>query len=567
MSVDHEMRAISRDVASALASFTRVARTRPLYSIRNKIVDGMMKDLVESFDGLLRMVPEVSLVVRPDAFVYGEDRVFEELDVDASIPFLFYRDGVRRIDFLRGLEERELEVLLDATAKGFTYRGMEDDLVSFLWHQELRHIRYLTVDVAVVDAPTADIDLDAQIDALLYAIYGNTEDDVGPRSIHLDASDITAKSIAEGLGNVDEMAPGFHPMRTFVTAAAYAKAYAEEVAAQDEDSLRTEATRAGLEAFAADIDSQDAVLAGIALLRLFDGAVVGEDLDGMRQILDGVRAAEPAPRAQSWLSEALSEARVRTMIATVQAKPETEKTIHALFERAGEAVVPSLIAALPQLTDPQIRRRFSDLAIALGIKDRDPVHQLLQNDQAFVAREALYILSHVGHLDDMHAVRQVQVHPKPQVRLALLDMINRMPLDVAESVAIDLLDDHEPRVRVAAAEALVELGSNRAQLAISNLVQRTGFVNEPQSVKVSFLRAYVRLQRAGAIYVVSQMIEAADRRLVTKGTEELALAAVQALAATPNQQTVDRLKDTCLSKNKAVREMARGYLEHMKGGR
>ncbi|MEQ8275427.1 MAG: hypothetical protein RMA76_37735 [Deltaproteobacteria bacterium] len=561
------MRALSRDVASALGAFTRVARTRPLYSVRNKVVDGLMKILVEAFDGLFRMVPEVSLVVRPDAFLFNDDRVLEEDDVDASIPFLFYRDGVRRIDFMRGLEERELEVLLDATAKGFTYRGMEDDLVSFLWHQDLRHIRYLTVDVAVVDAPTADIDLDAQIDALLYAIYGDTDDDVGPRSIHLDSSDISAKSIADGLGSVDEMAPGFHPRRTFVSAPAYGKSYVEELETHDPEALRIEATRAGLEAFSADIDSQDAVLAGIALLRLFDGAVVSQDLEGMRQIIEGVRAAEPAPRAQTWLTEALSEARVRSIITTVQSRPETEDDVRKLFERAGEAVVPSVIAALPLLPDPQVRRRFSDLVIALGIKDRDHVHQLLQNDQAFVAREALYLLSHVGHLDDMHAVRQVQVHPKPQVRLALLDMINRMPLDVAEAVAIDLLDDKEARVRVAAAEALVELGSNRAQLAVANIVQRTDFASEPQSVKAAFLRAYVRLQRAGSMYVISQMIDAADRRLVTKGTEDLALAAVQALAANPNQQTVDRLKDACLSKNKGVREMAKGYLKQMKSER
>lgn len=561
------MRAISRDVAHALSAFVRVAKARPLYNARNKIIDGMMKDLTESFDGLLRMVPEVSLTVRPDAFVYEEDRVLEETDVDASIPFLFYRDGVRRIDFVRGLEERELESLLDATAKGFSHRGMEDDLVSFLWHQELKHIRYLTVDVAVVDAQTADLDLDDQIQALLRAIYGDSEDDVGPRSIHLDSSDITAKRLAEELDRIDDMAPGFHPVRTFMSAPAYAEEYTAEIEAQESDELRAAATRAGLEAFAADIDSNDAILAGIALLRLFDAAVVEEDLAAIRVLIDGVREAEPAPRAQSWLSEALSEARVRTIVATARANPDREEQVRALLDRAGVAAVPSLIAALPSLPDPQMRRRFADLSIALGIKDRDHVHQLLQNDQAFVAREALYILSHIGHLDDMHAVRQVQIHPKPQVRLALLDMINRMPLEVAESVAIEMLDDREPRVRVAASEALVELGSSRAQHAIANLIQRPSFADEPQSVKVAFLRAYVRLQRAGALYVVTQMIEGADRRLVTKGTEDLALAAVQSLAATPNQQTVERLKEACLSKNRAVREMAKGFLTNLKGSR
>ena len=560
------MRALTKDVAQAMAAFTRVARARPLYTTRNKVIDGMMKSLVDSFDGVLRMVPEVSLKVRPDAFVFGDDPVLEEHDVEESIPFVFYREGVRRIDFLRGIEERELEVLLDATAKGFNYRGMEDDLVSFLWHQELANIRYLTVDVEVVDAGEADIDLDEQIQALLRAIYGGSQDDVGPRSIHLDASDITAKTLAEELDKIDDMAPGFHPMRTFLTAPAYAEQLAAEAKKTPEaDTLRL-STVAALDSFAADIDSNDAALAGIALLRVFDAALVENDLVTMAVIVRGVRAAEPAPRAQSWLSEALNEARVRTLATAVQSKPEIESRVLTLLERAGGAAVPSIIASIPMFPDPAQRRRFSDLAIALGITDREHVHELLQNDQAFVAREALYILSHIGHLEDLYAVRQVQTHSKPQVRLALLELLNRMPLDLAESVSIDLLEDPEARVRVASADALVELGSQRAQSAVANMINRANFADQPQSVKVGFLRAYVRLNHATSLGAVLQLLEAADRRLTTKGTEELALAAVQALAATPNKQTIEVLKEACLSKNRAVRDMAKGYLEQFKKG-
>lgn len=559
---DHEMRALSRDVANAMSAFSRVARARPLYTTRNKVIDGMMSNLVHAFDALFKMVPEISLKIRPDAFVFEEDTVLEEGDVEESIPFVFYREGVRRIDFVRGIEQREFEVLLDATAKGFNYQGMEDDLVSFLWHQELPNIRYLTVDVAVVDAETADVDIDQQIQALLQAIYGDSEDDVGPKSIHLDGSDVTAKKLADALDGVDEMAPGFHPMRSFLTAPAYAERLGEAAELPEDETLK-QATAAALDAFASDIDSSDAALTGISLLRTFDAAVIDHDFETIMNIVRGVRDAEPAPRAQTWLTEALNEARVRTLASTVPSGDEAEARVLRILERAGGASVPSILSALPMFPDPTQRRKFSDLAIRLGINDREHLHELLQNDQGFVAREALYILSHIGHLEDLYAVRQVQVHPKPQVRMALLDLINKMPLDLAESVAIALLEDEEPRVRVAASESLVELGSERASAAITNMIEQSSFGSQNASVKAGFLRAYIRLNHATTLQVVRAILESADRRL--GGNTEDAVIAVQALSAVPNRQTIDLLKEACLSKNSKVRDTARRLLEGLKG--
>ncbi|MCA9549117.1 MAG: hypothetical protein KC933_03715, partial [Myxococcales bacterium] len=219
----------AKDVGRTLAAFSRVARARSLYQENSAALKRMRSDLFRGFQEILADRPVLSLRVRPEAFVFEDQVVLTDENPDQSIPFALYRDGIRRLDFSRGLEESELDTLLACTARGFHFTGLGDDIVSDLWRHDLEHIRYLVVDTSVVDAaaaagaPTAPVDgaepisdLDTQIDGLLRAIYGDSSDDVGPRSIHLDASDLAAKSIAESLDAVDDMAPGFHPARTFL---------------------------------------------------------------------------------------------------------------------------------------------------------------------------------------------------------------------------------------------------------------------------------------------------------------------------------------------------------------
>src|SRR5687768_13336240 len=102
----------------------------------------MMAELVRSFGRLFEEAEAVTLSVRPDAFLFEDAVVLSEANAEPSVPFLFFRDGVRRIELVRGLTETELEILLDAAAAGMSRRGLDDDVVSILWRHQLEHLRY-----------------------------------------------------------------------------------------------------------------------------------------------------------------------------------------------------------------------------------------------------------------------------------------------------------------------------------------------------------------------------------------------------------------------------------------
>jgi HEAT repeat protein len=235
----------------------------------------------------------------------------------------------------------------------------------------------------------------------------------------------------------------------------------------------------------------------------------------------------------------------------------------AFLRASGRAAVPALVALVPSLTDPQQRRAFSDLAMQMGMEQVEPLLHLLQSEQGFVAAEALHMLAQLGQLD-RRAARESLRHTKPQVRLALLQHVDRMDADVAEEVILELLDDREPRVRGEAVHLIGRCDPGHAKAAVEAAIAREGFEETSLPVKQAFLSAYVAVSGRAALDRLEEIIQETDRRLVRKPVEELAVAAVAAVAALPSSKSVTILKKACLSRNKAVRKLARAELSKVR---
>lgn len=565
--VDQPHSAIGRDIARVMTVLARAVRARPLYAPNNEVLVLMMRDLERAFAEVLKMLPAIVLKVRPDSLLYDEEVVYSDPEVQTSLPFVLYRDGVRRLEFHRDLEVAELDVLLGAAQQGFTGRTLEDDVVSYLWRHQLHHIRYLTVDVSSIDAQ-GEADLDTQIDGLLRAIYGDSQDDVGPKSIHLDTSDLAAKSIALALDSIEEMAPGFHFSRQLPHSPAYGFSLLEEASRETDPVLQSRLIDDALEALSAELDPEEQQGVADALLRILDSTLLNEQLVVAARLVYGMRRLErPGPFLEPWLSEAASEARIRQVTSLCQSNPGLEADGLRFLAAWGRRAVPSLLGALPSFTNPEQRRRFADLAIELGIDDDQPLRQLLANEQGFVAREALYIMASLGQLRDRSILKEVQGHPAPQVRLALLGVVDKMPWDVAQSIITDLLKDPEARVQVAAAEELASRANDLSLRAIEHALEQADFDDQPPSVKRAFLRCYALLHKGASIDRLLGYIAAAEGWRVRRPLEETAEAATFALASLRSQAGVDALKKAALSRSKSIREGARAALERLKAGK
>src|SRR5688572_1494183 len=126
--------ATTEEVTRTLQVFARAADTRKSYAANHAVVGRAISDLTHAFDSLLKEIPELVIDVGPDALSFQGERVLE--GTEGSIPLALYRDGVRRLSFVRGVTATELEVVVSATAQGLSFGGMGDDVVTSLWRHQ-----------------------------------------------------------------------------------------------------------------------------------------------------------------------------------------------------------------------------------------------------------------------------------------------------------------------------------------------------------------------------------------------------------------------------------------------
>lgn len=562
-------------MAKTLGLFARTCRARQLYDDNNVALQRMRRDLARSFDDLLEWIPEISLRVRSDGFYFEDQVVLDEPNPDESIPFAYYRDGVRRLDFYRGLSTDELDVVIGATARGFSFTGVGDDIVANLWKHDLEHVRYVVVDTNIVDAAeggaaaegSAEVaDIDAQLDGLLRAIYGESDDDVGPRRVNVDEMDLPAKALAETLDQVDDMAPGFHPSRTFLKAPAYKEALLAEIAPFDDQQLAMRAMFGCFWSLQQQATGPHAEATAEALLRMFDTAVVGGDLQSATYAIQGMtHIAQTKPKTQAWLDQAIDDARLRhvTQYAVANRQSSAPQQAFAFFRACGKRAVPSLVGQLAGLEDPTVRRAYAELVLELGIDDLASIRALMDSDQAYVAQEAIHLLGRIGTPEANEVLMGALTHPHAAVRLAFLDHLTQLPDDVCLEMCTKLLEDSDPRVQAGAAATLGSIGNPKTANVLRDLVLHPDFAAQSKDYQRACLTSYAKLGGAKAILPLSRFIKQGTTMLAGAAAEELAISSVLALSEIRSQRSVEVLKEACKTRKKRVRETAVAVLERM----
>ena len=105
------------------------------------------------FDDVWAESDRLHVTVRANTFEVEGQTVYTGDGLSDSLPFLFYKDGIRDLIFLPGFEREELGDFLATLGHARSIRVDDDDLVTLLWQRDLAFLRYGYVDVTADAAP------------------------------------------------------------------------------------------------------------------------------------------------------------------------------------------------------------------------------------------------------------------------------------------------------------------------------------------------------------------------------------------------------------------------------
>ena len=129
-----------------IQTFLQTLKAFRIYEANHPILLKFMERLKKDFDNYFEEFDSFPLLVGEHRLFYRGKVVYESQDVKESLAFFFFKDGIREIKFLKGLEFKEVVDFLHVVRRSESVSRMEDDLVTLLWEKDFSHITFGTVD-------------------------------------------------------------------------------------------------------------------------------------------------------------------------------------------------------------------------------------------------------------------------------------------------------------------------------------------------------------------------------------------------------------------------------------
>jgi HEAT repeat protein len=141
-------------VEELLKLFGKATRAHQLYLPNNPVYKSAHDALRAGFVPLWEETDELQLSFTENEVKWeGATVLSEGTRGSESLPWLFYKDGVRELRLLRGFEAEELDKLLGILQRVRKASPEEDDLLTLLWEGDFVFLRYRYVDLALDTAP------------------------------------------------------------------------------------------------------------------------------------------------------------------------------------------------------------------------------------------------------------------------------------------------------------------------------------------------------------------------------------------------------------------------------
>lgn len=157
------------EVDQIILGFTKAFKALQMYGMNHSSFRNFYMPFYENMSEFLRKNNELNLQIDKFAMHYDNHIVYSEEEMDLSIAFRLFKDGVRSIGFMGGITSDELLLFLDVISQP----TKDYDVALGLWECDFSHIVFYVVeeeevlDYRVPDVPTEFVDYDEKLKQLI----------------------------------------------------------------------------------------------------------------------------------------------------------------------------------------------------------------------------------------------------------------------------------------------------------------------------------------------------------------------------------------------------------------
>ena len=137
-------------VTDLLKAFVKAMRAHQLYLANNPMHARSLETVKQAFGALWKQTDSIDFQITETQGKWEGRVVLEEGErTSDNLAWLFYKDGIRELTFLKGFEDEDLGSLFDLMQRVRRAGADDDDLLTLMWEREFAAMRYKYVDLLV----------------------------------------------------------------------------------------------------------------------------------------------------------------------------------------------------------------------------------------------------------------------------------------------------------------------------------------------------------------------------------------------------------------------------------
>jgi hypothetical protein len=485
-------------VANLLQVFTKGLRAIQLYLPNNPVFQKSIDNVRSAFEPVWQECAELDLEVTETDFVWDGAVVLSQPKAD-SVAWVLYKDGVRSLTLMPGVEDEEIVRFLHVVNKArHLPPESNDDLLTLLWEENLETIKYDYVDLTAVDQhPITASEAEPQTasEAVRKEVQEEAEAERPPGLVDIEEFDSTLyfldpreikylrneveREYGQNLrGNILSM------LFDLLELQAYATVRAELISIVENFIPYLLA--------AGDFQAVAFVLREIRAVK----ERARELLDEHRTKLEELPAKLSQSESLAQLLQSLDEAHVHP----------TEEELGDLFRELRPEALETLLQWLPKLTNQRVRELLGSSARRLAAAHPHRLAAAIESDDEAVALEAIGVVSYVKLPPVVPALGGALTREIPAIRQAAVLALASMGSPGALQQLEAAIDDDDRDVRVAAVRAFADRGYRGGFAKIESAVIGGTLRQSDLTEKTAFFEAYGTLAGAAGIARLHSML-------------------------------------------------------------
>lgn len=546
---------LARDLTSA---FVKAVKAFRFYPPDNPTLKGFKEQLLRRFQFFLNKYQSFVIQVEEYVLTFKGKAIYENKDVKTSLAFLLYKDGLREIRFMKGLEEWEVQGIIDIIKQSDNINQLEDDIVTLMWEKDFEHISHLATDEFLEETPVI---VPENIDQFRKNLIFK------PLSHHVEVDPAEEGSEEEGDLDeivskvVEEAAPFVSDRSVYFLTSNEVEGLRRDVEAEIDPAFIFNVLDILFEILALEKEPEPYQDAVNILIKALDAFLTLGEFTKATDLLKRVNIVLKTYELQDWqietiqkiILEAGDEVRIARIGKVLDREDVPLENVNAYLSLLQKNSITPLIKLLGELKNSKTRRVFCDALSGIGKNAVDLITPFVDDRRWFLVRNITYILGRIGKEQSLPYILKAFNHEEIRVRREAVQALGLIGGSKAVGLLVKALTDNDVRIRCMAAINLGKVGKEAGLIPLLEVVQAKEFYKrEPVEIK-AFFNAIGMTGSNEAVPILEQLLE--RKSWFGRGTtDEMRLGAARAMAmiGTPEAKAV--LEEGRRSKDESIRD-------------